>query len=119
MQPFDLTQGDVIIAQGVQANNTDGMTLSVRTDLGNRVTAWRPAPAVTGDGRFFCHGYSLGTYGAHKYSVFGTQMPRVWPTNTNPSGRSGWRSTSLPATSSSGGSAALTRITLLSWRSHI
>ncbi|MEW2378707.1 hypothetical protein AB0883_21765 [Micromonospora sp. NPDC047812] len=77
MQPFDLTSGDQILHQPALANNVSGMNLSVRTDLGNRVEAWRAGPTVTGDQRFFCHGYSLGTFGAHKYTVWGGFLPQV------------------------------------------
>ncbi|MEU6075780.1 hypothetical protein [Micromonospora sp. NPDC047074] len=77
MQPFDLTSGDQILNQNSLANNVSGLNLSVRTDLGNRVEAWRAGPTVTGDQRFFCHGYSLGTFGAHKYTVWGQHLPRV------------------------------------------
>ncbi|MEH1099521.1 hypothetical protein [Micromonospora sp. CPCC 205561] len=77
MQPFDLTSGDQILNQNALANNVSGMNLSVRTDLGNRVEAWRPGPGVTGDQRFFCHGYALGTFGAHMYTVWGGFLPRV------------------------------------------
>jgi hypothetical protein len=77
MKPFDLTNGDHIIAQGVQANKINGMNLSVRTDLDSRVSAWRAAPDVVGDSRFFCHGYSLGTFGPFRYTVWGSFVPRV------------------------------------------
>lgn len=77
MQPFDLTSGDQILRQPALANNVSGMNLSVRTDLGTRVEAWRAAPTVTGDQRFFCHGYSLGTFGAHRYTVWGDFLPQV------------------------------------------
>ncbi|WP_433385448.1 hypothetical protein [Micromonospora sp. KLBMP9576] len=77
MQPFDLTSGDQILNLNATANNVNGMSLSVRTDHGTRVQAWRPAPTVTGDGRFFCHGYALGTFGAHNYTVWGGFLPQV------------------------------------------
>ncbi|WP_326563745.1 hypothetical protein [Micromonospora peucetia] len=77
MQPFDLTSGDQILNQNALANNASGMNLSVRTDLGTRVEAWRPGPGVTGDERFFCHGYALGTFGAHMYTVWGRFLPQV------------------------------------------
>ncbi|WP_405095662.1 hypothetical protein [Micromonospora sp. NBC_01412] len=77
MQPFDLTNGDQILNQNALANNVSGLNLSVRTDLGARVEAWRPGPDIVGDERFFCHGYSLGTFGPHRYTVWGRFLPRV------------------------------------------
>lgn len=78
MQAFDIAAGDIITDRDCSANNIPGMGLSVRTDLGSRVTAWRAAPGVTqADQRFFCHGYTLGTYGRFGYTVFGVSMPGV------------------------------------------
>ena len=68
----------MITDQNTPANNVPGMLLSVRTDLGTRVRAWRAAPTVrTPNECFFCHGYSLGTYAPFRYSVSGTSIPAV------------------------------------------
>ena len=78
MQAFSIADGDTITDQNAPANNVPGMLLSVRTDLGTSVRAWRAAPTVsTPDQCYFCHGYSLGTYAPFRYSVSGTSMPAV------------------------------------------
>jgi hypothetical protein len=59
------------------ANGVPGQIVVVRTNLNSPVMAWRPlAPIpVNPNHRFFCHGYSLGTYFTHGYSVLsGVEM---------------------------------------------
>mgnify|MGYP004489254163 CR=1 FL=1 len=77
MQQFDLHQGDRIVSPNATANGVPGRSISVRTDLGNPVTAWQPAGNIAGDERFFCHGYSLGTFGRWGYTVWGGFMATV------------------------------------------
>lgn len=70
MKPYDQAEGDELVRHEL-ANNVRGELIRVRTDLGRPVLAWRPeAPIpVNPNGRYFCHGYTLGTYNAYGYSV--------------------------------------------------
>ena len=50
----------------------------VKTDAGSPVTAWVAYNSVPADKRYWCHGFSLGTYARWGYSVYsGSQMQRV------------------------------------------
>jgi hypothetical protein len=50
----------------------------VQTDAGNDVKAWVPYSDVPSDHRYWCHGFSLGTYNRWMYSVYsGANMARV------------------------------------------
>lgn len=69
MQPF-IVLGDHVV-QPFTANGIPGEIVSVRTDRGRRVHAWRPNMAlyvnpggghVNPQGAYFCHGFSLGTF---------------------------------------------------------
>jgi hypothetical protein len=62
MQPFNVANDDHVV-EVRDANGIPGEIISVRTDLGNRVNAWRPNPPITGNPEhgYFCHGFSLGT----------------------------------------------------------
>ena len=79
MQAYDTTAGDYVVAQ-FAANGTQGEIISVRTNLGIRVNAWRPAQPlpVNEDHRYFCHGYSLDTYRRFGYTIVsGSSLARV------------------------------------------
>lgn len=62
MQPFSVDNEDSVV-DGFNANGIPGEIISVRTDLGNRVNAWRPNPPIKKNPEhgYFCHGFSLGT----------------------------------------------------------
>jgi hypothetical protein len=82
MQPFDAGLGDVVVNQNFMANNSPGMSLSVRTDQGTRILAWEAMAAVQQlDSRYFCHGLTFNTFRefgpGYKYSVFGNSVARV------------------------------------------
>ncbi len=82
MKAFDTSAGDNVL-QAHKANGVNGNAVTVRTDLDNRVNAWRALSTVTNnDQRFFCHGYSFRTsyltFGAaHDYSLFGDSVTQV------------------------------------------
>jgi hypothetical protein len=78
MKPFDASQGDRVV-RSAAANGVPGEVISVRTDLGTRVAAWRPTGTLPANPQtcYFCHGYSLGTF-RYLYSVAsGEAMVRV------------------------------------------
>lgn len=68
MMAFDVTQGDYV-DRAWAANVVPGEIIFVRTDLGRRVAAWRATGNPPLMQQFFCHGYSLGTFAEHGYSV--------------------------------------------------
>jgi hypothetical protein len=81
MQRFNASR-DAVLGEH-EANGVSGVAVTVITDLGSQVRAWRPAPMVANnDSRYFCHGYSFGTsyirFGQDGgYSLFGDSVPQV------------------------------------------
>jgi hypothetical protein len=81
MQRFNAARDTVLGPH--EANGVPGFAVTVITDLGNQVRAWRAAPVVaSNDYRYFCHGYSFGTsyirFGQDGgYSLFGDSVPQV------------------------------------------
>lgn len=78
MQPFDLMLGDHVITSHAESG-IDGELVSVRTDKGTRVRAWRCTTEPADEGVcYFAHGYSLQTFEPFGYSVIsGMDLKRV------------------------------------------
>lgn len=55
-----------------------GETWNARTILGNAVSVWVPSEANSLPHSYFCHGWALGTYQIHGYTVYsGTPLTTV------------------------------------------
>ncbi|MGA2249601.1 hypothetical protein [Terracidiphilus sp.] len=74
MKAYDQNTGDLVVNAAFPANGIPGEVISVRTDLGVQVHAWRPNPLPQNLLQcYFCHGYSLGTYAQFGYSIMSGQ----------------------------------------------
>jgi hypothetical protein len=70
MRPYDVNQGDFIVNAATPYSGIAGEKISVRTDLGRRLVAWRCTdPHAPAHHRYFCHGFAFGTFGALGYTV--------------------------------------------------
>jgi hypothetical protein len=79
VQRYDLALGDYVVTSGA-VNGVEGEVISVRTDKGTRVQAWRATTSDAADSQAGClaHGYSLETYEPFGYSVVsGLELKRV------------------------------------------
>jgi hypothetical protein len=79
VKKFNPDKGDRVI-QPFPANGISGELISVRTNSGIRVEAWRPIEPLPPYKcqRYFCHGHSLGTYSNFGYTVMsGPDLHRV------------------------------------------